>query len=41
MTSNHVVAALETEPRESARPVMTFSDGRMAPFDVVAADPEE
>ncbi len=38
MTSNHVVAALDTEPRESPRTVVMFNDGRTAPFDVVAAD---
>ena len=38
MTSNHVVAALDAEPRESARAVVMFNDGRTAPFDLVAAD---
>jgi len=38
MTSNHVVANLDTAPRESASTVVMFNDGRTAPFDVVAAD---
>jgi putative serine protease PepD len=38
MTSNHVVAALDTEPRESTTAVVVFNDGRTAPFDLVAAD---
>jgi putative serine protease PepD len=40
MTNYHVVAALDTERRDSARSVVTFDDGRTAPFDVVAADPK-
>jgi putative serine protease PepD len=38
MTNYHVVAALDTEPRESARAVVTLNDGHTAPFDFVAAD---
>jgi putative serine protease PepD len=40
MTNNHVVAAIANLPRESASGVVTFHDGRTAPFSVVAADPK-
>jgi putative serine protease PepD len=40
VTNNHVVSHLGTGPRTSAQTLMTLSDGRTAPFDVLAADPQ-
>jgi putative serine protease PepD len=40
MTNDHVVAAIADVPREPASAVVTFNDGRTAPFSVVAADPK-
>ena len=40
MTNYHVVAAIDAGRHEPARAVVTFYDGRIAAFSVVAADPK-
>jgi putative serine protease PepD len=38
MTNNHVVATAADAPQDSVNTVVTFNDGRTAPFSVVATD---
>ncbi len=40
VTNSHVVAAIANGPNEPASTAATFNDGRTAPFNVIAADPE-
>jgi putative serine protease PepD len=40
VTNNHVVAAVSPGPHASAHTVLILNDGRTAPFDVIAADPQ-
>ncbi len=40
MTNNHVVAGLATGPQPPAGAQVTFHDGRVGAFEVVAADPQ-
>jgi putative serine protease PepD len=40
VTNSHVVASIADGPHEPASAVVTFKDGRITPFNVIASDPE-